>query len=174
MHVLVFSPQCGASEQMLILKHHLERTGEGQSPKQLTRTRRWTGAVEAMHRARCEILHPGEQNCGGHRGFGHPLQFPGSLAPIPARNGDSRSGGAHRKNARHTPKFKCSQMKFVFMYFIQPDVSAILSFQHEFNITVPNETVYTTFFFPLSLQNPVCILHLTAHLNRMPIFTRST
>lgn len=51
------------------------------------------------------------------------------------------------------------QMKFVFLCFIQPDTSAILSFHHAVNVTVTSEIVCAMFFFTLSLQNPVCIVH---------------
>lgn len=58
---------------------------------------------------------PGVKSCtqeskaaGDTRGFGHALQFAGTLAPIPARSGESQSGesqsgGAHRKNAATRP-----------------------------------------------------------------------
>ena len=46
----------------------------------------------------------------------------------------------------------------VVVYFIQPSISKILSFQHVIDPEIISEMCYLLFFL-LSLGNPVCIMH---------------
>lgn len=53
---------------------------------------------------------------------------------------------------------KKKQVKLNAVYFIQPSISKILSFQHGIDPEIISEMFYLLFFL-LSLGNPVCITH---------------
>lgn len=103
-------------------------------------------------------------------GSGPPSQLPGrdivagrgcpAPAPIPWWNSsteeDPHSTAVHwKQNASHAPEWNV-QGKLPFVYFIQPSLAKILSFQHESDIKIINES-FTSFHTKFSKSSVLCL-----------------